>query len=95
MDTVTVSSKGQVVIPRSVRRALHIVAGTQFAISADANEIRLHKIESAFPRTEPAAGRGLLAKPGRQLPDAASLKARIGAHLAAKDAASKSKTTGK
>lgn len=33
METVKVSSKGQIVIPKAVRDAKHITAGTELAVS--------------------------------------------------------------
>lgn len=41
METVKVSSKGQIVIPKEMREAQGITAGTQFVVSAVGDEIRL------------------------------------------------------
>lgn len=41
METVKLSTKGQLVIPKEIRDALHLAAGTEFAVSFVGNEIRL------------------------------------------------------
>ncbi|MES2561807.1 MAG: AbrB/MazE/SpoVT family DNA-binding domain-containing protein, partial [Pseudomonadota bacterium] len=41
METVTVSSKGEIVIPKALRKAFAIVPGTQFVISAEGDGIKL------------------------------------------------------
>jgi|GEM_PF-742578 len=86
MDTVRVSSKGQIVIPKSLRSAFHIEAGNELTIFAEGDEIHLRRAEQRFHRTEPAAGRGLLAKPGRTTPDAAQLRRQIGEMLKTRNA---------
>jgi AbrB family looped-hinge helix DNA binding protein len=47
------SAKGQVVIPKDVRDAMHLLAGERFDVSHGANEIKLKLIDRAnpFPRT--------------------------------------------
>lgn len=41
METVKLSTKGQLVIPKEIRDAHHLAAGTEFAVSFVGNEIRL------------------------------------------------------
>lgn len=41
METVKPSSKGQVVIPKSIRDAFHLHAGDEFVVTAVGGEIRL------------------------------------------------------
>lgn len=87
MTTVRVSSKGQIVIPRQLRAAFHIEAGSELSITAEGDEIRLRQAEQRFSRTEIAAGLGLLAKPGRKVPTADDIKRSVGELLKRKNAA--------
>jgi len=81
METVRVSSKGQIVIPKELRTAFHIEAGSELAIFAEGDEIHLRQAEQRFPRSEVAAGLGLLAKRGRKAPAAADIKRAVGERL--------------
>ena len=81
METVRVSSKGQIVIPQRLRVALHIEAGSDLIVFAEGDEIHLRQAEHRFQRTEIAAGLGLLAKPGRAVPPENELKRKVGALL--------------
>ena len=87
METVRVSSKGQIVIPRNLRAAFHIEAGSELAIFAEGDEIHLRQAEQRFPRTDIAAGLGLLAKAGRAVPSEAEIKRTVGALLKQRNAA--------
>jgi AbrB family looped-hinge helix DNA binding protein len=87
METVRVSSKGQIVIPKSLRAAFHIEAGSELAIFVEGDEIRLRQAEQRFVRTDVAAGRGLLAKPGRKVPTESDTKRAIGEMLKRRNAA--------
>lgn len=78
MDTVRVSSKGQIVIPKNLRKALHLEAGS---------EILLRKTEQRFTHMDIANGFGLLAKPGHQAPVEADIKRTVGAMLKQNSAA--------
>jgi len=49
METVLVSGKGQIVIPRSLRAAFHIDTGSELAIFAGGDEIHLRQPEQRFP----------------------------------------------
>ncbi len=86
METVRVSSKGQIVIPKELRTAFHIEAGSELAIFAEGDEIHLRQAEQRFPRTEIAAGLGLLAKRGRKAPAAADIKRTVGELLKQRNA---------
>ncbi|MFZ4537214.1 AbrB/MazE/SpoVT family DNA-binding domain-containing protein [Propionivibrio sp.] len=87
METVRVSSKGQIVIPKSLRAAFHIEPGSELAIFAEGDEIHLRQAEQRFARTEIAAGLGLLAKPGRKAPLETEIKLAVGEMLKRKTAA--------
>jgi AbrB family looped-hinge helix DNA binding protein len=81
METVRVSSKGQIVIPKHLRTALHIEAGCDLEVSSEGDEIKLRPAAQRFAKTEIGAGVGMLAKEGRALPSEAELKQRIGTRL--------------
>ena len=71
MATVTVSDKGQVVIPADVRRRLGITPGCQLEFSVEGNVIRV-EVKRRIPPTRPEDGYGLLVcnRPGtRRLAD--------------------------
>jgi AbrB family looped-hinge helix DNA binding protein len=71
MHTVTVSEKGQVVIPVEIRRKLGITAGCQLAFSLDGKTIRVEVKRQIAPSTI-AEGYGMLTskRPGaRRLAD--------------------------
>jgi len=75
MDTVTLSSKGQLVIPKAVRDHAQVVPGSRFSVHYVDGEIRLRPLahESATALDEVA---GCLARPGRKrLSDAQAQKA--------------------
>ena len=44
METATLSSKGQLVIPRQVRALAHLMAGDEFAVNYVQGEIRLRPL---------------------------------------------------
>jgi AbrB family looped-hinge helix DNA binding protein len=46
--SATLTSKGQLVIPSAIRKALHMQPGTRFAVSLDGNRIVL---EPTAPKT--------------------------------------------
>ncbi len=51
METTRLSSKGQVVLPKSVREARGWVAGTEFAVELTTDGVRL-RAKAPFPPTE-------------------------------------------
>jgi AbrB family looped-hinge helix DNA binding protein len=88
METVKLSSKGQIVIPKAMRDDLHWPAGTELVIRSTATGLTLTP-STHFPKTIPAEVRGFLAKPGRTLPNDDEIKACIKGRLKANDDASK------
>ncbi|MFZ6774891.1 AbrB/MazE/SpoVT family DNA-binding domain-containing protein [Undibacterium sp. SXout7W] len=88
METVKLSSKGQIVIPKAMRDDMHLPPGTEFVISVTATGLNLTP-KTLFPKTSGREVRGFLAKRGRTLLDDADIKARIKARLKAQDDASK------
>lgn len=65
METIKLSSKGQIVIPKEIRESRHLAAGTEFIVSFRGDEIRLMPVP-VFPRTKVEEAAGALAKPGRK-----------------------------
>jgi antitoxin PrlF len=65
MTTVTVSDKGQVVIPAQIRRSLGITPGCQLNFTLEGRVIHA-QVKHVFAETSAAAGYGMLkAKPVR------------------------------
>ena len=89
METVKLSTKGQLVIPKEIRKAHHLAVGTEFVVSFVGDEIRLTPLPM-FARTTVAAAAGLLAKRGRKDISEAKTRARISKALKARDTASRS-----
>ncbi len=87
MDTVTVSSKGQLVIPKAVRLSAHLEPGSVLAVQYVDGEIRLRPLIPASASALDEVG-GCLAKPGRKRLSDAQTKAAIRARLQARNAAS-------
>jgi AbrB family looped-hinge helix DNA binding protein len=67
VQTVTVSEKGQVVIPAEIRRRLGITPGCQLDFSVDGNTIRV-ELKRLVPPTRAEDGYGLLVckRPGKR-----------------------------
>lgn len=59
MDTVKLSSKGQIVIPKSMREDMHLPPGTEFVISVTATGLTLTP-KTLFPKATVREVRGLL-----------------------------------
>lgn len=59
MDQVTVSSKGQIAIPKSVRDAMNLAEGTKLTLEVRGQEIVLSK-KSRWRELEGSAGRDLI-----------------------------------
>jgi len=71
MSTVTVSDKGQVVIPAAIRRRLGIAPGTRLDFELEGDSIRVRPLRT-IKRTQAADGYGMLTcdQPGeRRLAD--------------------------
>jgi len=88
METVKLSSKGQIVIPKAMRDDMHLPPGTEFVISMTATGLTLTPT-TLFPKATVREVRGFLARRGRTLPDDTEIKARIKERLKAQDDASK------
>ncbi|HUF80355.1 MAG TPA: AbrB/MazE/SpoVT family DNA-binding domain-containing protein [Burkholderiales bacterium] len=88
METVKVSSKGQIVIPKEMREAQGITAGTQFVVSAVGDEIRLRPAPLFAPSTHAQAA-GCLRRKGRKAPTDAQMKAAVRARAKRLDDAAK------
>ncbi len=88
METVKLSSKGQIVIPKSVRDSHHLTAGTEFIVSFAGDEIRLRPVPT-FPRTRVDDVAGVLAKPGRKRLSDEETERAIGQMLSEADEAAK------
>ena len=69
MATVTVSDKGQVVIPAAIRHRLGIEPGTKLDFELEGDTIRVRPLR-AISRTRPEDGYGLLRcdQPGGETP---------------------------
>lgn len=65
METVKLSSKGQIVIPKKIREAQNFVVGTEFTVAFVGNEIRLKPVP-AFTPTRVKEVAGALANPSRK-----------------------------
>ena len=61
---VTVSDKGQGVIPASIRKKLNIKEGEKFVVSVDGNKVVLEPVGEMVKR-----GRGLLKDKGKEVLD--------------------------
>ncbi len=85
METVTLSSKGQLVIPKGVRDDARIAAGSRLQVSYLDGEIRLRPLpDLAASSLENVAG--CLFKPARKPLNEAQTQAAIRARLKALDA---------
>ena len=88
MDTATLSSKGQLVIPRQVRALAHLMAGDEFAVNYVQGEIRLRPLNRAKTTTIDDVA-GCLAGLGGKPVSEAKTRALILARLRAEDEATK------
>lgn len=59
MENVTVSSKGQIAIPKSIRDALNLSEGAKLTLEVRGHEIILSK-DPAWRKLKGAAGRDLM-----------------------------------
>lgn len=88
MDTVKMSSKGQLVIPKEVRDEHHLAAGMEFLVQFVGDEIRLKPVP-LFPATTVAQGARLLEKSKRRRMTEAETQRAISRLLSDADKASK------
>jgi AbrB family looped-hinge helix DNA binding protein len=86
MDTATLSSKGQLVIPKHVRDLAHVGSGDAFHVQYVQGEIRLRPLVAAKSTTLDEVAGSLASAARKPLPDA-QVKATIQARLKAQDIA--------
>ena len=90
METVKVSSKGQVVIPKSLRDSHRIHTGDSFIISAVGDELHLKPAPAARQSSLKSVA-GMLHRPGTRKLSDKQLEQRISRRLRIDDKASKSR----
>ena len=83
METITLSSKGQLVIPKAVRQTAQLVPGDVLSVRYVDGEIRLKAVTGVMP-TSLAEVAGCLARPGHKPLSPAQTRAAIRARLKAK-----------
>lgn len=86
METITLSSKGQLVIPKAVRQSAHLQPGDVLSVSYVDGEIRLKPVAPSKPSSLDEVA-GFLAKRGRKRMDETQTEAAIKARLKARHAA--------
>jgi AbrB family looped-hinge helix DNA binding protein len=89
METVKLSTKGQVVIPKGIREAGHLEPGMEFAIVFVDGQIRMTPVPAVQATTFQEVA-GCLHRPGRQPMSEAQQKTAIARLLKVRDDASKS-----
>ncbi len=89
METIRLSTKGQLVIPNEIRKAHQLVPGTNFIVSFVGREIRLTPVPP-FPQVTAVEAAGLLARRGRKAAADKTTRAKIQRSLKARDAATRS-----
>lgn len=85
METVTLSSKGQLVIPKGVRDDAHIAAGSRLEVQYVDGEIRLRPLPDLTTSSLDTVA-GCLFKPARKPLNEAQTQAAIRAKLKARNA---------
>lgn len=86
MSTVTLSSKGQLVIPKAVRERANVSAGSSFAVRFEDGEIRLRPLPPQAPQpTQLVEVAGCLARPGHKRLGEAQVRAAIQSRLKARN----------
>ena len=80
METVKVSSKGQVVIPKSIRETHRITAGTALVVTTVGDEIRMKPALRIEPTTVGEVA-GCLYRKGRKKLDDSETRRRMAAML--------------
>ena len=89
MEEVKVSSKGQIVIPKSLRDAHHIRTGDRFVVSSVGHELRFRPAPT-LAKTRLKSVAGMLHRPGLTKLSATELERRLAEQLLAEDAATQS-----
>lgn len=90
METVKVSSKGQIVIPKALRDSRRIHTGDSFIIMAVGDELHLKPAPSVGQSNLKAVA-GMLHRPGTKILSDKQLEQRISSRLRDADKASKSR----
>ncbi len=90
METIKVSSKGQIVIPKRLREAQGIRSGDRFTVSSVGDELRLRPLPAIAPTTVREVA-GMLHRPGMERVSDEETEARIIRRLLAEDEATKSR----
>ncbi len=80
METITLSSKGQLVIPKAVRQSAQLAPGDVLSVRYVDGEIRLKPVTVVMP-TSLAEVAGCLAQPGQKPLGQAQTQAAIKARL--------------
>lgn len=86
METTTLSSKGQLVIPKQVRQLANVAAGDEFVVRYQHGEIHLRPVPRVTGTSVDDVA-GCLAGASRKPPSEARVEAAIKARLKAEDAA--------
>ena len=86
METTTLSSKGQLVIPKQVRQQANVAAGDTFVVRYQAGEIHLRPVARTSGTTVDDVA-GCLANSSRKPMSGTQTEAAIKARLKAEDAA--------
>lgn len=89
METVKLSNRGQIVIPKDVRETAHLTEGMEFSVVYVGGQIRLTPVPMVEPTTYADAA-GCLYRPGREPMSEAQQKTAIVRMLKARDDKSKS-----
>lgn len=89
METIKLSSRGQIVIPKYVRDLAHLDEGAEFTVVYENGEIKLRSVPSIRPSTHAEAA-GCLHRSGRKAMSAEETDSAIAAMLKAQDVATKS-----
>lgn len=90
METVKVSSKGQVVIPKSLRESHRIHTGDSFIVTSIGDELRFKPAPTSGQSSLKVVA-GMLHRPAAKKLSDKQLEQRIAAHLRDEDKASKSR----
>lgn len=83
MQLVTLSGKGQLVIPKAMREQLGLKPGARLAATLRGGELRLNPVAAPADTKRPVAKAGLLYQPGRKKLSTAEEQRRIAALIAA------------
>ncbi len=95
MQTVTLSSKGQLVIPKALRDQVHLSVGDEMAVRVIGGEIRLRRLQMQAPvNASLDAVAGCLAQKGRKKLSDLQVRQTIAQRLKSRDAASRNAVSG-